>query len=119
MEAADWSDLNSSVTLTAARWKTLWLNGGRSLVGPENASSENSTTLDVEATKQVNSSLTLTAARWKTLWWNGGRRLVGPENAASENSTTLDVEAMNRSESDALWSRGPTLADMEVLLHGR
>merc|ERR1712019_332388 len=92
VDASTQQERNSSLTLTAGRWKTLWWNGGRRLVGAENASTENSTTLDVEATKQLNSSLTLTAGRWKTLWWNGGRRLVGVENASTENSTTLDVE---------------------------
>merc|ERR1712176_1051586 len=110
VDASTKQERNSSLTLTVARWRTLWWNGGRRLVGAENASTKNSITLDVEATKQLNSSLDLTVARWKTLWWNGGRRLVGVENASTENSTTLDVEAMNRSESDALESRGPTLA---------
>merc|ERR1719324_718775 len=81
------------------------VGGGRRLVGQENASIENSTTSDVEATNQLiqNSSLVnaeLKVARWGDRWgrrwWGGGRRLVGQENASIENSTTADVEATSQ-----------------------
>merc|ERR1711971_798729 len=83
-----------------------WWGGGRRLVGHENASIDNSTTFEVEATNQPiqNSSLMnveLKVARqwgdrWGRRWWGGGRRLVGHENASIDNSTTLEVEATNQ-----------------------
>merc|ERR1712048_50140 len=111
------------------RWGSRWWGGGRRLVGHENASIENPTTVDFAATNQliqnssvVNAELKVARQwgdRWGRRWWGGGRRLVGDENSSTEKLTTFDVEVTNRSEIDATKSGGPTLADMDVLLRGR
>merc|ERR1712232_789871 len=68
-----------------------------------NASFQNATTSDVEATSQLteNSSLLndeLKVGWYGSRWWGrrGGRRLVGHENASFQNATALDVEAISQ-----------------------
>merc|ERR1712151_327148 len=88
------------------RWGLRWWGGGRRLVGHENASIENFTTFDVEATNQLIQNSTVMSTelkvarqwgdRWGRRWWSGGRRLVGDENASTKNSTTFDFAATNQ-----------------------